>query len=109
MMAYWAGFARDGKPGRGSDGLGIEWSPWTTDPSTPRMMVFDTPAGGGIRMTASDVSRESVLAEMEKESLPLDRRCALFQATFRNRVDDWADGAWRRFAGGACTGQRLGS
>lgn len=109
MMAYWAGFARDGKPGRGSDGRGIEWSPWTADPSTPRMIVFDTPAGGGIRMTASDVSRESVLAEMEKESLSLDRRCALFQATFRNRVDDWADGAWRRFAGGACEGQRLGS
>jgi len=73
------------------------------------MIVFDTPAGGGIRMAPSDVSRESVLADMEKESLPLDRRCALFQATFRNRVDDWADGAWRRFAGGACDGQRLES
>ena len=109
MMSYWAGFARDGKPGRGSDGLGIEWSPWTADPSSPRMIVFDTPAGGGIRMAPSDVSRESVLADMEKESLPLDRRCALFQATFRNRVDDWADGAWRRFAGGACDGQRLES
>ncbi len=109
MMAYWAAFARDGKPGRGSDGLGIEWSPWTVDASAPRMIVFDTPTDGGIRMTASDVSRDSVLAEMEKETLPVTQRCALFRATFRNRLDDWADGAWRRFAGGACEGQRLGS
>jgi len=109
MMAYWAGFARDGKPGRGSDGLGLEWAPWTTDAETPRMIVFDTPADGGIRMAPSNVSRESVLAEMEKESLPITQRCTLFQATFRNRVDDWADGAWRRFVDGACEGQRLGS
>jgi para-nitrobenzyl esterase len=109
MMAYWAGFARDGKPSRGSDGLGIEWSPWTANASAPRMIIFDTPAGGGIRMSASDVSRESVLAAMEKETLPISERCALFKATFRNRVDDWADGAWRRFAEGACDGQRLGS
>jgi hypothetical protein len=50
-----------------------------------------------------------VLAAMEKETLPISERCALFKATFRNRVDDWADGAWRRFAEGACDGQRLGS
>lgn len=109
MMSYWAGFARDGSPGKGSDGLGPEWAPWGADKASPRMMVFDTAEDGGIRMQPSDVSRESVFAEMDKESLPVDARCTLFKATFRNRVDDWADGAWRRFAGGACTGQRLGS
>ncbi|MBM4191790.1 MAG: carboxylesterase family protein [Gammaproteobacteria bacterium] len=109
MMSYWAGFARDGNPGRGSDSVGPEWAPWGADKASPRMMVFDTVAGGGARMQPSDVSRESIFAEMEKESMPVGERCALFKATFRNREDDWADGAWRRFAGGACVGQRLGS
>lgn len=107
MMAYWAGFARDGKPGRGSDGKGIEWTPWTVDPQAPRMIVFDTPRDGGIRMATTDVSRESVLAQMQRESLPLAQRCALFRATFRNRVDEWAESAWQRFGDGGCVGARL--
>lgn len=107
MMAYWAGFARDGKPGRGSDGQGIEWTPWTADAQTARMIVFDTPRDGGIRMVTTDVSRETVLAQMEREALPLAQRCALFRATFRNRVDEWAESAWQRFGEGGCVGARL--
>ncbi|MFM8845693.1 MAG: carboxylesterase/lipase family protein [Gammaproteobacteria bacterium] len=107
MMAYWAGFARDGKPGRGSDGQGIEWTPWTADAQTARMIVFDTPRDGGIRMVTTDVSRETVLAQMEREALPLTQRCALFRATFRNRVDEWAESAWQRFGDGGCVGARL--
>lgn len=109
MMSYWAAFARDGRPGRGGDGQGIEWTPWIADTTAPRMIIFDTLADGGVRMAPSGVSRETVLAQIERESLSLDDRCALFRATFRNRVDEWADGAWRRFAGGACVGQRVGS
>jgi para-nitrobenzyl esterase len=109
MMAYWAGFARDGKPGRGSDGRGIDWLPWSADSTAPRMIIFDTATDGGIRMAPSDVSRETVLAAMEREPFAVEKRCELFRATFRNRTDDWADTAWRRFADGACIGQRLGS
>ena len=109
MMAYWASFARDGRPGRGSDGRGPEWSPWNADEKAPRMIVFDTAAGGGVRMERSAVTRETVLAEMERETLGANERCELFRATFRNRGDDWADAAWRRFAGGTCRGQRVGS
>jgi hypothetical protein len=60
-------------------------------------------------MERSAVTRETVLAEMERETLGANERCELFRATFRNRGDDWADAAWRRFAGGTCRGQRVGS
>lgn len=107
MMAYWAGFARDGDPGRGSDNQGIVWLPWSPDAQQPRMIVFDTPADGGIRMETSALSREVVLALMEQEALPDDDRCALFRATFRNRGDEWAEAAWQRFNAGQCRGDRL--
>lgn len=109
MMAYWAAFAREGRPGHGSDGQGVMWQPWSTDHAAARMIVFDTANGGGIRMEPSNVSRESVSALIDGEPLAVDQRCSLFKATFRNRVDEWADAAWRRFAGGACVGQRVGS
>ena len=109
MMAYWAAFARDGKPGRGSDGRGIEWQPWSLDDERARMLVFDTPADGGIRMDRSNVSREAVLALIERETPATAARCTAFRATFRNRDDAWADAAWRRVSAAAqCPGERLG-
>jgi len=69
MMAYWAGFARDGAPARGSDGGGVEWLPWHDDPSAPRMLVLDTPADGGIRMQTSNASREALLVDPEPAAL----------------------------------------
>lgn len=106
MMAYWAAFARDGDPGRGSDGLGVEWLPWQSDAAVPRMIVFDTPAGGGIRMEPTAVSRPQLLAMLEQEPLSAAQRCQLFRSMFRERVDAWADAAWTRFNGGRCTGPR---
>lgn len=109
MMAYWANFARDGKPGRGRADDGIEWQPWSTDTERPRMIVFDTPADGGIRMAPSNVSRDSVLALIERETAAPLARCAAFRATFRNRDDAWADAAWQRVsAASQCSGERLG-
>jgi para-nitrobenzyl esterase len=107
MMAYWAGFARNGIPGRGSDARGNEWQPWTSDTAAPRMIVFDSPAGGGIRMEPSNASRVSLVAMLEQEPLVDEQRCALFKSVFRDRLDDWADAAWPRFNGGRCSGQRL--
>lgn len=107
MMAYWAGFARDGVPGRGSDARGIEWQAWVRDSAAPRMIVFDSSADGGIRMEPSNVSRGALLAMLEQEPLVDAQRCDLFRSVFRDRSDDWADAAWPRFNGGRCSGQRL--
>jgi hypothetical protein len=71
------------------------------------MMVFDTITDGGIRMLPSNVSRDSVVAAMQAESLPDTARCELFRATFRKRHDPWADAAWERFAADRCSGPRV--
>jgi para-nitrobenzyl esterase len=62
MMAYWARFAATGDPGRGSGGL-PRWERWSeSSAEAPRSIVFDTAAGGGIRMM-SEVTTRATLAE----------------------------------------------
>jgi para-nitrobenzyl esterase len=107
MMGYWAEFARSGQPARGTATGSPEWLAWRDDPGAARLMVFDTPAGGGLRMADERVTREEVLALMEAEPLDPTARCALFRATFRLRRDPWADEAWKRFADGRCEGERV--
>ncbi|MFZ9709354.1 MAG: carboxylesterase/lipase family protein [Steroidobacteraceae bacterium] len=105
MMGYWVQFARSGTPGRGTEARDVEWLAWRSD--SPRRLVFDTPAGGDVRMLPGLISRDAVLAGLEAEALTPPQRCALFRATFRNRDDAWADAAWPRIANGACAGARL--
>jgi len=107
MMSYWAEFAATGNPGRGRNAQAPQWLPWSADAAAPRMMVFDTPAGGGIRMLPSNVSRDTVVSIMQDERLPDADHCQLFRATFRNRQDPWADAAWDRYAAGRCSGPRV--
>ena len=113
MMRFWAEFARTGDPGKGLPGKGLDdpsvaWLPWSDEPSgARRLMVFDTPADGGIRMINERVSRDSLLGQMEAEPLALAARCELFRETFTARRDTWADTAYQRFAGGQCPGERL--
>jgi hypothetical protein len=84
--------------------------PWSDGPEgTPRLMVFDTPAGGGIRMVDERVSRDGILARMDAEPIPAADRCELFRTTFRMRRDPWADAAWKRLADGQCVGERIKS
>lgn len=111
MMAYWAQFARTGTPNADApaDPTFASWLPWAPGPTGARRLVFDTPSDGGIRMESGQLTRESVVAEMARETLSVSDRCALFQATFRNADDPWADAAWRNFQDGACVGTRLTS
>jgi para-nitrobenzyl esterase len=107
MRGYWSEFAATGNPGRGRSTDSPQWLPWSADTAAPRMMVFDTITDGGIRMLPSNVSRDSVVAAMQAESLPDTARCELFRATFRKRHDPWADAAWERFAADRCSGPRV--
>jgi para-nitrobenzyl esterase len=113
MMRFWAEFARTGDPGKGLPGKGLDdpsvaWLPWSDEPSgARRLMVFDTPADGGIRMINERISRDSLLGQMEAEPLALAARCELFRETFTARRDTWADTAYQRFAGGQCPGERI--
>lgn len=80
MMSYWAEFARRGDPGRGGDGALPEWRPWTPDPSQRRLLVLDTPAGGGIRMESEVPSRDAVLAALavDPRAATAERRCRVY-------------------------------
>jgi para-nitrobenzyl esterase len=51
MMSYWAEFAAKGDPGRGRDGTLARWEAWQEDGE--KYVVFDTPAGGGVRMASA--------------------------------------------------------
>ncbi len=101
MMSYWAEFARHGRPGRGRDGALAEWPAWSAA-ATPAYLVFDTAAHGGIRTEQEPSSREAVVASMEAREPAGVAACTMFRATFRTRVDAWADDAWRVFRGGEC-------
>jgi para-nitrobenzyl esterase len=100
MMSYWAEFAARGRPGRGRDGTLPDWSEWRDD--APLSLVLDTAANGGLRLVSQPVSREDVVRLMEERESAGPAACAMFRATFRTRVDPWADAAWQRYRDGAC-------
>ena len=105
MMAYWARMAYDGDPGTGG-GNKPQWQPWSNDVGGAKTFVLDTDTGGGIRMTDIEVSRESLLVEMDKEGeLDSSGKCRLFARVFRFSDPEekaWIDESWKSFNGGAC-------
>ncbi len=113
MMGYWAEFARRGDPGRGGRPDGTAWLPWPSDAATSgqprdRLLIFDTPKDGGIRMADIRVDRDAVVQLMEREIGAATDRCEAFRATFRNRVDEWADRVWLDFSRRSnCSGARV--
>jgi para-nitrobenzyl esterase len=64
MMNYWVQFATTGDPGRGVDGKQPLWSAWSNAPDAPRMMLLDSTAGGGVRMTADLESGPRIMKDL---------------------------------------------
>jgi para-nitrobenzyl esterase len=98
MMAYWAEFARTGKPGRGGREL-PEWAPWNGN----RTLLLDTTAGGGVRVADVVETRAKIVADVEQDPrLPERRqRCAVYRdLTMFSR--GFAKEDYRRVADGAC-------
>jgi len=82
MMSYWVNFARTGSPERGVAGDLVEWTAWDESRAeAPRLMVFDSEAGGGVRMLAESVTKESVIAEVAADPRFADdaERCTLLR------------------------------
>jgi len=89
MMSYWVNFAATGTPGRGVDGKLAEWSPWSNQAGAPALMVFDSPAGGGARMSADRETGEKIVADLFADpvlSKP-EQRCDMLGRLVRDRVD----------------------
>lgn len=65
MGSYWAEFARNGAPGQGTSGSVPHWTAWdSSTEQAPRFLVLDTPAGGGIRMSADYRTPERIAARV---------------------------------------------
>jgi para-nitrobenzyl esterase len=69
MRSYWAQLAYSGDPGRGRKGDLPAWTAWDdTAPASPRYVVFDTPAGGGVRMASEVYDKERIRAEIRADA-----------------------------------------
>jgi para-nitrobenzyl esterase len=81
MMSYWAQFAYAGAPGRGRGDDLLEWTAWDSAPGAPKFVVFDTPAGGGLRLSPDAVTQAGVLAAVDDDPrLPTQRdKCRIFR------------------------------
>lgn len=110
MMSYWAEFARHGRPGRGGREDQPEWQPWMaraattarSAPSTAKVLVFDTPRDGGIRLVEVTLSRDHVIATIDAEpNLDQDEKCELFLDLFSRRPD-WNIEEYRRIGRHGC-------
>jgi hypothetical protein len=79
MMSYWAQHAYAGAPGRGRAGELPEWEPWRGAGDAGQLLVLDTAAGGGLRMSRETVRAQAladeVLADPSLESA--EERCRL--------------------------------
>ncbi len=82
MMSYWAEFAYHGAPGRGRDRQQVEWAPWGNgDAASPKYLIFDTAADGGLRLSSDTLTETSVLAAVDSDPrLPTQReKCTIFR------------------------------
>ncbi len=102
MMSYWAEFAHRGKPGRGRSNDPFEWQAWGSVPQG-QYVVFDTKAGGDLRMSDATVGRESLLEALANDARlaePRDR-CAVLRSLVK-----WSWGVepekYTTAAGGVC-------
>lgn len=81
MASYWSQFAAAGDPGQGREGTLPAWTRWDAAPGAPRCLVLDTPAGGGLRMTNEQLTRETVLDAVASDprlAEPRDR-CRIYR------------------------------
>jgi para-nitrobenzyl esterase len=80
MSSYWTQFAYSGSPGRGRSGELPEWKPWDNADGADKLIIFDTHAGGGIRMEREAVTKDSLLAKLASDPRMDDKlRCEVFQ------------------------------
>ena len=75
MRSYWAQLAYTGDPGRGRKGDLPAWTAWDeSSPASPKYVVLDTAAGGGVRMSSEVYDKDRLRAEIRDDArMPTQR------------------------------------
>jgi para-nitrobenzyl esterase len=83
MMSYWVNFAATGAPGRGVKGDLPEWKAWSNASGAERIMLLDSPAGGGARMSNDLETRERITTDLlaDPRLKTPARRCTVLTRT----------------------------
>lgn len=83
MMSYWVNFAATGAPGRGVKSDLPEWKAWTNASGAERIMLLDSPAGGGARMSNDLETRDRITTDLlaDPRLKTPARRCTVLTRT----------------------------
>ena len=83
MMSYWVNFAATGAPGRGVKGDLPEWKAWSNASGAERIMLLDSPAGGGARMSNDLETRDRITTDLlaDPRLKTPARRCTVLTRT----------------------------
>ena len=106
MQSYWAEFAYTGSPDKGRDGKLPDWPAWDQQQGAVKFMILDTPAGGGLRMSSEEISKEQVLAAAgaDPRASGLEDVCWLVYLNLKDephyqpeQYRDWENGRCRKY------------
>ncbi len=88
MMSYWVNFAATGA-GRGVNGALPEWRAWSNASGVERIMLLDSPAGGGVRMSADQETSARIAADLlaDKRLKTPAKRCAVLARSVRDNPE----------------------
>jgi len=105
MMSYWAEFAATGAPGRGRRGDLPLWKPWDeATPASERFLVFDSEAGGGLRMSADAITSTRLVSRVLEDARFAD---AAERCTFLTKLQGWRPLPAADIARAGCTGEQV--
>jgi para-nitrobenzyl esterase len=84
MMRYWAQFARNGDPGKGSRGDLPQWP--ASSAGVGGTMILDTAADGGIRFSTERLQLKDFRTRLQQDTLISEpsQRCALYTELFNS-------------------------
>ena len=83
MMSYWAEFAYSGSPARGQDGSLAEWTAWTNEFESKKLMLLDSGADMGNRMVSTLLTFEDIAEQLNSdERFDPEARCNLARRMF---------------------------
>lgn len=105
MMGYWAEFAYNGAPGRGRQDKLPEWKAWDNQGQT--LILLDTEADGGIRMTGDRITAQSIKSRLAADPglKTQQQRCQLYVQLFLTGYqtqDFWSEQEYSRLGENGC-------